>query len=57
MKKPISVAPLLWRKQEERSISFEIKHGKGQQGIVIRPDGRRWTPPKGALTSARSKAL
>ncbi|WJY14507.1 hypothetical protein PCO82_05015 [Pectobacteriaceae bacterium CE90] len=49
MQKPISVAPFLWRHQVEKPLPAEIRHGKGKQGIIIRPDGRRWAPPKGTF--------
>ncbi|ATO31559.1 hypothetical protein DDI_0391 [Dickeya dianthicola RNS04.9] len=49
MKQPISIAPFLWCHQTEKISSVEIRHGKGVQGIIIRPDGRRWNPPKGAF--------
>ncbi|CAI0795454.1 Uncharacterised protein [Serratia liquefaciens] len=50
MDNPISITPLLWRQQGYQSNPVEIRHGKGRQGIIIRPDGRRWSPPKGAFT-------
>ncbi|ACS87596.1 MULTISPECIES: hypothetical protein [Pectobacteriaceae] len=49
MQKPISIAPFLWQQQTESRIKPEIRHGEGKQGIIIRPDGRRWNPPKGAF--------
>lgn len=50
MDTPISITPLLRRQQGRPSSPVEIRHGKGRQGIIIRPDGRRWTPPKGTFT-------
>ncbi|WJV54452.1 hypothetical protein PCO85_03030 [Prodigiosinella aquatilis] len=49
MQKPISIAPFLWRHQVEKPLPAEIRHGKGKQGIIIRPDGRRWAPPSGTF--------
>ena len=56
MEKTVSIAPLLYRQQGRPSSSVEIHHGKGRQGIIIRPDGRRWTPPKGAFTQLLRRA-
>ncbi|WP_168363408.1 hypothetical protein [Dickeya zeae] len=49
MQKPISIAPFLRNNQAGASLPVEVRHGKGKQGIIIRPDGRRWNPPKGAF--------
>lgn len=56
MDTPVSITPLLRRQQSRPSSPFEIRHGKGRQGIIIRPDGRRWTPPKGAFTQLLRRA-
>lgn len=56
MDTPVSITPLLRRQQGRPSRPVEIRHGKGRQGIIIRPDGRRWTPPKGAFTQLLRRA-
>lgn len=56
MDTPVSITPLLRRQQGRTSSPVEIRHGKGRQGIIIRPDGRRWTPPKGAFTQLLRRA-
>ena len=56
MDTPVSITPLLRRQQGCPSNPVEIRHGKGRQGIIIRPDGRRWTPPKGAFTQLLRRA-
>ncbi|MEG0209800.1 MULTISPECIES: hypothetical protein [Hafnia] len=56
MDTPVSITPLLRRQQGRPSNPVEIRHGKGRQGIIIRPDGRRWTPPKGAFTQLLRRA-
>lgn len=57
MDTPVSITPLLRRQQGRPSSPVEIRHGKGRQGIIIRPDGRRWTPPKGAFTQLLRRAI
>lgn len=56
MDTPVSITPLLRRQQGRPSSPVEIRHSKGRQGIIIRPDGRRWTPPKGAFTQLLRRA-
>lgn len=56
MDTPVSITLLLRRQQGRPSSPVEIRHGKGRQGIIIRPDGRRWTPPKGAFTQLLRRA-
>ncbi|WP_193764658.1 hypothetical protein [Hafnia paralvei] len=56
MDTPVSITPLLRRQQDRPSSPVEIRHGKGRQGIIIRPDGRRWTPPKDAFTQLLRRA-
>lgn len=56
MDTPVSITPLLRRQQGRPSSPVEIRHGKGRQGIIIRPDGRRWTPPKGTFTQLLRRA-
>lgn len=56
MDTPVSITPLLRRQQGRPSNPVETRHGKGRQGIIIRPDGRRWTPPKGAFTQLLRRA-
>lgn len=56
MDTPVSITPLLRRQQGSPSSPVEIRHGKGRQGIIIRPDGRRWTPPKGTFTQLLRRA-
>lgn len=56
MDTPVSITPLLRRQQGRPSSPVEIRHGKGRQGIIIRPDGRRWTPPKGAFSQLLRRA-
>lgn len=56
MDTPVSITPLLRRQQGRPSSPVEIRHGKGRQGIIIRPDGRRWTPPKSAFTQLLRRA-
>lgn len=56
MDTPVSITLLLRRQQGRPSSSVEIHRGKGRQGIIIRPDGRRWTPPKGAFTQLLRRA-
>lgn len=56
MDTPVSITPLLRRHQGRQSSPVEIRHGKGRQGIIIHPDGRRWTPPKGAFTQLLRRA-
>lgn len=56
MDTPVSITPLLRRQQGRPGSPVEIRHGKGCQGIIIRPDGRRWTPPKGAFTQLLRRA-
>ena len=56
MDTPVSITPLLRRQQGRPSNPVAIRHGKGRQGIIIRPDGRRWTPPKGAFSQLLRRA-
>lgn len=56
MDTPISITPLLRHQQGSPNSLVEVRHGKGRQGIIIRPDGRRWTPPKGAFTQLLRRA-
>lgn len=56
MDTPVSITPLLRRQQGRPSSPVEIRHGKGRHGIIIRPDDRRWTPPKGAFTQLLRRA-
>ncbi|MBP2844096.1 hypothetical protein J8655_01065 [Dickeya oryzae] len=56
MYKPISIAPFLWHHQAESRTPADIRHGKGKPGIIIRPDGRRWAPPKGTFNRSLRRA-